>query len=362
MTKKFDNLAQRGIHYFLSTMPQFSAVKSKFANAGEQENAYNFIKSIYENLYENSELLGLKVHPDDCFPEHWTPKKEKPELKTRIFSCIKHINTFIEAIYKIIYLGSLESAGSDKIILSKEVYDVKPAMLKKLANFGITNEKTPEHLCFTFPKGTVKGLKLLALISTEVSQKPSEINYNRTYPFTLFARGVFNPELPYTAEIFRGIFENKEAYDKLIKYFNSNGFIRVDNRESKMSMNGDIISLDYVKFYGEPEGRVKETWSSSNYSGVQIIYDPTLESFATIGVHIPFYREILANADKMKDPALRSFISRHNNCYVCNWCVRGNAKNPKPPRFVTVDDKNLCTLFTFGYKFKHFYDGMWLPD
>jgi hypothetical protein len=360
MTKMFDsfeNLAQRGIYYFLATMPQFNAVKSKRATAKEQENAYNFIKGIYEKLYANPELLGLKIQPDDCFPAHWTPRKEKPGLVTRIHGNIKHINAFIEAIYNIIYLGN---PNADKITLSNEICNIKPAIIKKLACFGVTCEKGEESYCFTFPNGTVKGLKLLALISTEISQKSGDISINKTYPFTLFARGVFNPEAPYTAEIFRGIFENKEAYDKLIEYFDNNGFIRIDNREGRIAMNGDIISLDYVKFYGKPEGRVKETWSSGNYSGVQIICDPTLESFATIGIHIPFYREVLSNAEKMKSPELRSFVSRHNECHVCNWCVRGKLKNP--PKFITVDDKNLCTLFTFGYKFDHFYDGMWLPD
>ncbi|MDR2559408.1 MAG: hypothetical protein LBC86_07705 [Oscillospiraceae bacterium] len=357
MPKTFENLAQRGVHYFLAAMPRFDAVKSKRATAKEQENAYNFIKEIYEKLYENPELLGLKIHPDDCFPDYWTPKKEKPDLKTRINSYVKSINNLIEAVYNIIYSGN---ADGDKITLSKEFYDVKSAMLKKLANFGIASEKAPEHLHFNFPEGTVKGLKLLALISAENSHKIREIHKHQTRAFTLFSHGVFNPEAPYTAEIFRGIFENKEAYGKLIDYFDSNGFIRVDNRESKMSVNCDIISLDYVKFYGKPEGRIKETWSSGNCSGVQITYDMTLESFTTIGVHIPFYREVLSNADKMKDPALRSFVSRHNECHVCNWCVRGKVKNP--PKFITVDEKNLCTLFTFGYRFKHFYEGTWLPD
>jgi len=34
----------------------------------------------------------------------------------------------------------------------------------------------------------------------------------------------------------------------------------------------------------------------------------------------------------------------------------------KPLGFVKVGENNICPVFTFGYQYNHFYEGLWLPD
>ena len=342
----YDNLAQRGIAYFTDTMADFTPVKSKLASEKEQRAAYDFIKNIYGSLYQNPELLGFKLLPDDCFLEWWTSKKEKPGLTSKIRNYIKKTNQFIETIYEIVYHGQ---ADGDRITVG---FDVKPGMLKKLAVFSITAEKN----IFTFPEGTVKGLKLLALVSTEHSLDVNPLHKQEKRPFTLFSHGVFNPEKPYTVEAFRRIFENKAAYDKLINYFENNGFTRVDDKWHVIGIGGDAFSFDYMKFYGKPEGKINFSGASRNYSGIEIKYNEALASRTEIRVHIPFFKELLEHTDKMS-PSLKRFISGHNQCGYCGWCAKG-----KPPKFAIIDDKHICTVWIFGYAWNHFYEGTWLPD
>jgi len=305
MPKTFKNLAQRSINYFLVTMPRFTAVKSESADKKEQENAYDFIKGIYEKLFDNPEHLGLKIPEDDCYPDWWTPKKEKPGLPEKIRANIKNVNLFIETIFNIVHTGKKDDsteASGEKTSVSKENCILKPAMLKYLAVFGIGHEKVNENFIFTFPKGTLKGLKLLADISMEYSKSSStEIHKKTITPFFLFLHGVFNPETPYTTEIFRGIFENKEAYDKLINYFEKNNFIRLDNKEHSGGMKCDKISFDFIKFFGKPEGKIGSCWKTRNFSGIEIAYDELTQSQTRIGIHLPFFKEILENADKMSE-------------------------------------------------------------
>lgn len=355
----FENLAQRGIHSFIATMPSFNAVKSQSASEKEQENAYNFIKGIYTKLYSHPELLGLKIHPDDCYEFWWTKRAEKPGLTDKIRSYIKNTNLIVETIYTIISSGV---SNGVQITLAKDKFEVKPAMLKKLANLEITTKKYDANYYFTFPKDTVNGLKQLAKISAEHSQKSATVIHNKTTsPFLLFSRGVFNPEAPYLTEIFRGLYENKESYDKLLDYLSNNNFIRVDNKEYKTGHHCETISFDYVKFYGKPEGSIGDSWKTKNFSGVTFSYDENNEDCTRIGVHIPYFREILENTEKMS-PTLRVFITKWNKCTGCRYCVQMDKSKTKPLRFVKVDDSNVCSVFAGGCTFNQFYDGTWMAD
>lgn len=75
----FESLAQRSIYYFLATYPSFYSVNSADVSKDEQKAAYEFIKGIYEKLYENPTLLGFKLVPDDSFGE-WELQKAKPQF------------------------------------------------------------------------------------------------------------------------------------------------------------------------------------------------------------------------------------------------------------------------------------------
>lgn len=357
--KSFETLAHRGIYYFTATMPPFRAAKSDSANEEEQETSYNFIKGIYAKLNDNPEFFGLKTHPDDSYQFWWSKRTEKPGLPDKIRSYIKNINLMMETVYIIISEGETDG---DNITLTRDLCQIKPTMLKKLINLGIIAEKGAETYCFAFPKGTVKGLKLLASISSEHSHKStSAIHIKSVSPFLLFSRGIFCPEAPYTAEIFREIFDNKESFDKLTDFINKEKFIRIDNKEYKTGIHGDTISLDYIKFYGKPEGVIGSSWKTKNFSGVEFSYDELNEDCTRIGVHVPYFREVLENVDKMS-PNLREFISKWNKCMGCRYCVQMDKSKTKPLRFVKINESNVCSVFTFGYTFNQFYEGMWIAD
>jgi hypothetical protein len=357
MAESFENMAQRAVHYFIVTMPSFNAVNSKLATEKEQENAYNFIKGIYIKLFENPELLNLKIIPDDCFESIWTEQKEKPGLTNKIRTYIKHINAFIEILYNIVCLGQADDV---QIILDKNTYEVKASMLKKLSNFGITAQKNEDNYNFAFPADTVKGLKLLASVSTEYSHKSANKIHDRAYyNYLLFSLGVFNPELPYTAEIFTNIIKHKEPFDKLMNYYINNNYIRVDHKEGKI--NWDIVSVDYVRFYGEPTGRIDYAWKTGYLSGISIMYNESYADFMKIGLHIPFFRELLDSYNQMND-TLKEWLPIFCKCSGCRYCVQTDKTRIKPLRFVKAGKYNLCPLFTGGFTFAHLDDNTWMIE
>jgi len=359
MPKIFENLAQRSINYFLVTMPEFKAVKSGTANEKEQKSAYEFIKNIYESLNKNPELLVLKNQADDCYPDWWTQKKQKPGLPEKIRGNIKSISAFIEAVYDIVSEGE---ADGDSIKIAAESCKLKPVVIKKFSGFGIDNRKNDEKYIFTFPKGALKGLKLLAEISADYSQKSGlKIHNKQVNQYFLFSHGIYDHRTPYTTEIFRGVIENKEAYDKMINYFENNNFIRLDNKEYSTGMKCDKVSFDFIKFYGKPEGKIGNCWKTRNFSGIEIAYDELTQSQTRIGIHLPFFSEILENAGTMSE-SLKKYVSEQNKCGGCRYCVQLDKTKTKPLRSLKIGKNNICTVFTFGYQYNHFYEGMWLPD
>jgi len=359
MIKTFDNLAQRGVQYFLTAMADFRPVASPSATAKDQEAAYHFIKGIYEKLYADPGLLGLKTLPDDCFPEWWTPKKEKPGLPENIRGPIKGVNLLMEALYHVVQLGKQEG---DTFALAKETYEIKPALAKRMPNFDIGLAKDGESCTFTFPKGVAQGLKLLAQISTLHAERADPVIHNRPMAaYTLFSHGVFDPQAPYTAEVFRRIIQNDAAFDKLTGYFAQHGFARLDHKEYKTGIKGDAFSLDYVKFYGKPEGLIGSAWKTRNFSGVEFMANELTQSGMTVGLHIPFLGEVLGKADQMSD-SLREFVGCFNKCSGCRYCVQLDKTKTKPLRLVKVGNSNLCTVFAFGFTFNNLGEDMWLAN
>ncbi|MDR0272852.1 MAG: hypothetical protein LBI27_06005 [Clostridiales bacterium] len=354
MTKTFDNLAQRGVNYFLETMPSFRAADSAFASEKEQENAYNFIKNIYKKIYDDPTIIGFKISPDDFIPNPWYPSRDKPGVYNAVRNCIKKINIFVETIFKVILLGE---ANGDKILLANN-YKISALMLRKFSAFEIESEKTENGIVFSFPKNTLHGLKLLANISNEhAKNSATEFHNKMRTSFLLFSHGAFNPD--FMAEVFRNVFENKEAFDKTVEYFENNGFIKVENKHYQSGINGDFATLDYVKFFGKPKDYIDGAWKSNYILGIEFKYNESAQIPTMISLHIPNLRKVFQNADKMSD-GVKDFVSRYNNCNGCGYCNQMNKE--RPIRFVKVGEKNICTVFAFGFTWNHFFGDLWFPN
>lgn len=341
ISKDFENLAQRSIYYFLATFPSFRAISSPESTESQQKNAYDFIKSIYEKLYVDPSLLGFKLEPDDSFDD-WVPQKIKPTLAPKIRGTIKKIEEFTYTIYQIVTMGKSEE---DIMIIGSSKLPLKPSMIKQLANFGIQTHRSEENYLLTFPVETVKGLKLLAKISTE-NVKPSWEGKQKFH--LLFSRGIFDVQAPYTREIYSNMFEDKNSVDKLIDYLDKAGYIRIDNKES-----GNSISLDYIINYGSPDEALKWAWGERTRGGVEFVYEEIRRNQILFSLRVPYFGELLKSVDKMK-AKLKSFvINTSKKCDGCRYCVQTDKTGKRPLISVKVDEYKICPLFCgFQYRWR----------
>lgn len=347
ISKNFENLAQRSIYYFLATFPSFRAIGSPQATESQQKKAYDFIRSIYEKLYDDPTLLGLKLEQDDSFDD-WEPQKIKLKLAPKIRGNIKKVEEFIYTIYQIVTMGKSEE---DTIIIGSIELPLKPSIIKQLGYFGIQTHRSEESYLHTFPIETVKGLQLLAKISAE-NVKPSWDGKQKFY--LLFSRGVFDVQAPYTREIYRSMFDDKKAMDKLIDYLDEAGYTRIDNKES-----GNSISLDYIRNYGNPDEALKWAWGERTRGGVEFVYEEIRKNQVMFSLRVPYFGEVLKNADKM-NAKLKSFVvNTSKKCDGCRYCVQTDKTGKRPFIAVKVDEYKICPLFCgFQYRWRTINEGI----
>lgn len=344
INKSFDNLAQRSIYYFLATYPSFSSINSGYANTDDQKAAYEFIKGIYEKLYENPALLGFKLVPDDSFGD-WVPQKSKPDLAPAIRSVIKKVEEFIAVLWGASVYGQAEG---NLLVVKKHDVEIKPSFLKQLAAFGVISSRKENEYVLEFPFN-VKGLKLLAGVSVQNAKPPKE---GKQKPYLLFSRGVFDVTAPWSREVFGNMFVDRNPFDTLIDFLEQNGYKRIDNKEYN-----NQISLDYIKCYGKPEDELKWAWAERTHSGVEVVYEEIKKNQPLISMRIPYFREVLINNGKMNQQVKDFVISNTKKCDGCRYCVQTDKTGKRPFAYVSIDEYMLCPLFAgFQYRWKSLDD------
>lgn len=338
--KSFDNLAQRSLYYFISTYAPFVSTNSDMATVEEQESAYHFIKSIYENTFKDPSLLKLKTLPDDSFSD-WEYHKTNPKLVTDIREGIKKVEQFINLIYQI---SLSKQINENTFSVSKNDLEIKPAVLKQLQNFNIKYQVNEKEYIIDFPI-KVSGLKLLATISKQSISNEEE----NQKPYVLFSRGVFNVNHPWTYEVFRNFFEDQRAFDRLISFLDKNNYKRVDGSE--------CIALNYVKNYSKKQEKLKAAWAERTHGGIELIYEETRKNQPLLSLRIPYYKEILEHSSKMSNKLKNFIINYTKKCDNCRYCVQTDKSGTRPLAFINVDDNNLCPLFCgFSYRWKAIND------
>ena len=407
INRDFPGMAQRGIYYFLATYPPFYPARKVEAVDGAdngaasgavdgaagaalrvkkeggqccvsedvQKAAYDFIYKIYKNAYDDPSLLGFKKIPDDCFKD-WEFQKNKPGLAGKIRDIIIKTESFIETLYNISLSGRL---SGDSFIVESGEFSLKPAQIKLMENFSMAVVTDGEGgFVFTFPEGVAAGLELLARISgarssramvanseavieasnaamsKKAASKPWVEAANAQKPYMLFSRGVFNPDEPWTANVFDKMFAAKStgvpsAFARLIRFLDDNGYVRVDNRSSENRMAR--VSLDYVKDYtggGEP---LKWAWGERTHGGIEVIYLETNKDQPQISLRVPYFAELLRHAGDAPEQVREFILRTAKKCDNCRYCVQTDKTGAKPLKYVMLEGYPVCPLFC-GFQFR----------
>ena len=321
----FPTLPHRCMYFFLATFPSFYPVKSPDAAEGEQRAAYDFIRGVYEKIYNDPILLGFKAIPDDCLG-NWEQQKAKPGLVPKIRGMIYKTADFIELLYNIASCYDVE---------------VKPAQIKTLAKFGVETKDVDGARKYIFPQGTERGLALLAKLSAKNSE-PAQKRY------FLFSRGVFDAKAPWMSEVFGKMLENRAPYDRLVKFFDENGYMRIDGRSEENQMAA--VTLDYVKEYAPNGGKLKQAWAERTRGGIEFVYQEVRRNQFSATMRIPGFH-ILLKYSEMMNEKVKSFVtSTAKKCDGCKYCVKTDKTGKRPFVAVPVGNLKICPMFC-GFQF-----------
>lgn len=341
INKTFNNLPQRAIYYFIATFPSFTYVNLSSATVDEQKNAYCFIKSIYEQLFDDPAIMGFKIIPDDYFND-WEQQKEKPKLTSKIRGIIAKIEDLIEVVFHICLIGK---SFNDSITIDEADVQLKQSMCKQIEKFGIKFIKTDCHYTFTFPSNTLNGLTSLAQISSKNVKPPKD---NKQKPYLLFSRGVFDVGANFTQEVFGNMLVDRSAFDKLILFLEENNYLRIDNKEYN-----NQISLDYIKNYGNINDELKGAWAERTHGGIEVVYDEIRKNQPVFSLRIPYFNDLLMQSDKMNIQVKNFILNTSKKCDNCRYCVQTDKTGKRLLICVDIDGIKMCPLFCgFQYRWK----------
>lgn len=330
----FNNQAQRMIYNYIATYSPFYCVETSEVSIDQQKSAYEFLLNIYLKLYEDPTILGLQLLPDDSYTD-WELHNNRPNLVTKMRSMLKKVDEFISTLHNVFLVGFIEN---DSFIINTEELHLKSTFIKQLNLLLITCEKNNSSYILTCSKDTLLGLKFLAKISAE----------NTLKPYFLFSRGIFNTASPFTIDLFRELLGDENAYNKLIQFFLTHDYRRIDNRENR-------ISLDFVKNHSDKDTEVKSNWAERTHSGIEFGFEELRYNQLFIGLRVPYFADVLKAMDKADDKIRNYVVHQSKRCDNCGYCTQTDKTGTRPRQYVPVqyDGKMyyICPLFC-GYQYR----------
>lgn len=159
-----------------------------------------------------------------------------------------------------------------------------------------------------------------------------------------FSHCMFDPDHPYTTDVFRRLSGNEDAFEMLERYLLETGHQRVDCREGRMT-------LDYVKCRGDAGAEVGHFAYDHNYTGVAAEYDHLVDPPQCFVLRILKMRDILPMFDRMDDDLKDFVIENNQRCNGCGYCIQRHKNRSSVPKrfYIVVEHRgkrySLCPLF-----------------
>lgn len=101
MDRSYSSLEQRMVQSYLDTLPPFTPAADGPAPA-EQERFHHLIRSLYELLWAEPQLLVSRLHEDDAHPNRATAASYgKPDLKINMRKALKAVDGLLETMRRL---------------------------------------------------------------------------------------------------------------------------------------------------------------------------------------------------------------------------------------------------------------------
>ena len=333
--EKFDSLAQRMLYGYAGTFPPFVPTRSDLASEESQRQFHAFMGDVSERLFQAPELLGLRTEPDDAY-EDFEMMNRKPKLSGAMHRHKKKIDDFYALLLK---LGELGVVKQNKLYVQKAAVTLRSKALATLGSLGLTAEVQQDQAALwsdEFP-AMLDAWRMLAAAASAHGKGA----------LLVFSHCMFDPAHSYASDIFRGLVDDKRAFQQLEDFFTRNGYRRVDLSDGQ-------LAVDWAKSYAAKDEPLKWHWAERTHGGLSIFYDYHNRHPITFGLRLPRFREVLAHFGEMDAHVQDFVVQQTKKCDNCGYCTQTDKTGTRKPLAVPVvrnGEYRLCPLFPgFTYR------------
>ena len=96
----YKSLEQRMVSAYLAMFPPFTPTASGEISASSQKQFYDFMKSVYQKLFDAPESLFLKISEDDAYPNRFNKASYgKPLLYNLMKKDMQEMDNLLESLF-----------------------------------------------------------------------------------------------------------------------------------------------------------------------------------------------------------------------------------------------------------------------
>jgi hypothetical protein len=324
--KNFDSMEQRIISMYMDLFPGFKPDSSDGINESSQLQFYNFIKSIINSLYMNPLLLFPKINKDDYFTRRFNKHSEN---KQSVYNMMRKNIKILQDFFQFLFDAGVKGCIKDELFLIKSVYKIPKKYIEIIEHCGLIYSRNEGNHILKH-----KETNEIFTCWKWFSAKPGI-----TLPH--FIGCMFDFNYSYTGEIYKKLSGDEEAYSQLEYFFSERNYIRIDNRDNK-------ITVDYVKNYDKKEENLKAAWAERAHGGFSAEYDGMMKNPQLYSLRIPFYKRLLQEFDKVENGVKEFIVNTGKKCDNCRYCVQTDKSGKRELAFISVcHDKGykICSYF-----------------
>jgi len=309
----FETLEQRLAASYLDIFPQFVPDEKADVSIAHQKEFYDFMKNLYQLIYDEPLLVVPELHEDDAFPNRFNKSSYgKPDLQANMRKFLKQTDALLHNMFLLGQDSSVKLNKRQKAVLSK---------------LGIDN-------AYNLPQ----AWKWMS----------SRLGANKT----AFSYCLFDNDYIYTSDIYANLL-GEEAFRKLEKWMIENGYKKYDIYD--VTASSCKLSLTYANPAWSKEHPKGGFEYKIKHTGISARYDILIKQPAVFGLCIPNgLKPYLLEFESMNEKNQEFIVKYTRKCDVCRYCVQTDKTGLRPLAFIPVKHRQteyeLCTYFP-GYNF-----------
>ncbi len=309
---EFAALEQRILHGYRTMFPAFWPSQNAPVCAEEQKAFYDFMKNLYQMLFDDPALLVPALHPDDAFPSRYKKGYGKPALQAQVLK----IENAVEGLLK----NMFRMGGGAQVKWSR------------------------------------RQQKILALAGLDpAAALPPAWVWMATRPNAdpvAFAYCLFDENHRYTADLYAPLL-GEAPFRRLEKWMTDHGYRAYDTYNTQWP--DYQLTLCYANpAWGDERPRGGNAYKIK-HTGICAQFDAYVDEPVSLGLCIPSgMKPYLAHFDQMP-PKVQAFVmERTKKCDGCRYCVQTDKTGRRPLACIPIryrdETYRLCPYFP-GYRY-----------